>query len=53
MTTRPQTMSEAREEVRESIGSLSFEVVKSLGLFLLIERIPFLKLKPWVKERLK
>lgn len=49
---RPQTIIEAREEVRENAGNLFFEIGRSLRLFTLIEKIPFLELKPWVKERL-
>lgn len=39
------------EKLDKALKDLGYEVAKALGLIWLVNKLPFLELKPWVKER--
>lgn len=45
------TLQEEMDELREAVRDLGYAIFKALGIVRLCERIPWLRLKPWVRER--
>jgi hypothetical protein len=44
------TTIEAGEELNQAIKGLVYEIAKAVGIFWLIDKIPFLEKKKWVKD---
>ncbi len=48
---KSKTLQEELIELQEVLRNLYYNFLKSIGIIWFIKKIPFLKLKGWVKER--